>query len=173
MRGRDDPVLVRLYDHELYLFPLFQLEEGAQHGVVVVCRRHHLHPFAQETEYAEVERLGAVLGERDGEVAFGRAERGEQKTPAILDLHRGVESVAVTAPAAVGGVRQVIHESLGDPFGFETGSRRIVKIDHAFLRDKICAYVRKRACPRRMPDRNNTNQVQRRRFPPEPRHSPC
>ena len=24
-----------------------------------------------------------------------------------------------------------------------------------------------------MPDRNNTNQVQRRRFPPEPRHSPC
>ena len=26
---------------------------------------------------------------------------------------------------------------------------------------------------RRMPDRNNTNRVQRRRFPPEPRHSPC
>ena len=24
-----------------------------------------------------------------------------------------------------------------------------------------------------MPDRNNTNRVQRRRFPPEPRHSPC
>ncbi len=24
-----------------------------------------------------------------------------------------------------------------------------------------------------MPDRNNTNQVRRRRFPPEPRHSPC
>ena len=24
-----------------------------------------------------------------------------------------------------------------------------------------------------MPDRNNTNQVPRRRFPPEPRHSPC
>ena len=24
-----------------------------------------------------------------------------------------------------------------------------------------------------MPDRNNMNRVQRRRFPPEPRHSPC
>ena len=24
-----------------------------------------------------------------------------------------------------------------------------------------------------MPDRNNTNRVRRRRFPPEPRHSPC
>ena len=24
-----------------------------------------------------------------------------------------------------------------------------------------------------MPERNNTNRVRRRRFPPEPRHSPC
>ena len=28
-------------------------------------------------------------------------------------------------------------------------------------------------CLPTMPDRNNTNQVPRRRFPPEPRHSPC
>ena len=30
-----------------------------------------------------------------------------------------------------------------------------------------------RATSAAMPDRNNTNRVQRRRFPPEPRHSPC
>ena len=32
---------------------------------------------------------------------------------------------------------------------------------------------RTRFCLRSMPERNNTNRVQRRRFPPELRHSPC
>ena len=139
VRGQDAPALVRRDHHEFYLSPLFKFEERAQHGIVFICRRHHAHPRPKKAEYAEVESLGAVLGEREGIFPVLRAHGGEQKTPAILYLHRGVQRVAVSAPATVGGVGEVVHQSVCDALGLETRCCGIVKIYHDFLLPMICA----------------------------------
>ena len=77
-----------------------------------------------------------------------------------------VRSTAVFASAERG------HRALRDTTGirplFTQRFRPSAERGHRALRDTTGI----RPYPA-MPDRNNTNQVQRRRFPPEPRHSPC